>query len=153
MPLVGIIGTNGKEMERAFLRMSQGNVSCYHITQPPTQKVNVLVATEVLPVLSRIIPALEQEDYLIINSDDKEIFPLLSKNKAKLITYGFNNRACITASSVTDENLQVCIQRAFYGIDGEEREPQEFPTTKRGESTESVLAAAAAWSVCERYEN
>ncbi|MCL2216622.1 MAG: hypothetical protein FWB91_06320 [Defluviitaleaceae bacterium] len=145
---VGIVGYNGREMTKAFLRMSQGTANCYHITseQPLGPKVNVLVAAEASPVLTAIIPELGRDDYLVVNADDKTIFPLLSQSEAKLITYGFNARACITASSVTDDGLQVCIQRTFCGIDGAERMPQEFPARGQENST-AVLGAAAAWAV------
>ena len=154
MPAVGIVGNNGREMTRAFLRMSRGTANCYHITdrQPHGPKVNVLVASEASPVLADVVPSLESEDFLIVNADDKNIFPLLDKistNKnAKLITYGFNNRACITASSVTNDDVQVCIQRGFTGIEGAEREPHEFSARVfDGENSMSVLGAAAAWIV------
>ncbi|MCL2386946.1 MAG: hypothetical protein FWC89_05260 [Defluviitaleaceae bacterium] len=150
MPAVGIVGYNGREMTRAFLRMSQGTASCYHITdsQPLGPKVNVLIAAEASPVLTEIVPSLSSNDYLIVNADDKTIFPLLGQSEAKLITYGFNNRACITASSVTDDAVQVCIQRGFAGADGTEREPHEFSArATNGENSMSVLGAAAAWAV------
>ncbi|MCL2839842.1 MAG: hypothetical protein FWE05_03630 [Defluviitaleaceae bacterium] len=145
---VGIVGYNGREMTRAFLRMSNGKANCYHITNEQSHgpKINILIAAEASPVLTAMIPALSQEDYLVVNADDKTIFPLLSGNEAKLITYGFNTRACITASSVTDDGLQVCIQRGFQGIDGTEREPQEFSARGKEDST-SMLGAAAAWAV------
>jgi len=151
IPSVGMVGTSGREIAKVFLRLSGGRASCYHITdkQLTGPKVNIVVAAEASPVLSRIVPALGRQDYLIVNADDKEIFPLLSQNEATLITYGFNARACITASSVTDAGLQVCIQRAFHGMDGTERLPQEFSARVDGaENSDTVLAAAAAWAVC-----
>ncbi|MCL1844002.1 MAG: hypothetical protein FWF79_09330 [Defluviitaleaceae bacterium] len=149
MPSVGIVGLNGREMTRAFLRMSQGAASCYHITERQTNgpKLDVLIASEASPVLTAIIPSLKREDFLIINADDKTIFPFLTNCEAKLITYGFNNRACITASSVTNDEMQVCIQRNFQGINGEDREPGEFSARVNGETSMSVLGAAAAWAV------
>ena len=150
MPAVGIVGCRGREMTRAFLRMSNGAASCYHITgrQTTDPKINVLIAAEASPVIAAILPSLSSDDFLIVNADDQTIFPLLEKSKAKLITYGFNNRACITASSVTSDGVQVCIQRGFKGIDGAECEPHEFAArTGRGENSMSVLAAAAAWVV------
>ena len=151
LPSVGLVGRNSKEIARAFLRMAGGKASCYHITDrqingPP---VNVLVAAEATPVLTNIVPRLGRNDYLIVNSDDKEIFPLLTHSEATLVTYGFNGKACITASSVTEDALQVCIQRAFQGMDGEEKLPQEFSAKVRlKENSDSVLAAAAALAVC-----
>ena len=153
MPSVGIVGNNGREMTRAFLRMSQGRASCYHITdrQPLGPKINVLVAAEASPVLAAILPQLGTDDYLIVNSDDMTIFPLLENTVARLITYGFNNRACITASSVTRDGVQICVQRGFQGIDGAEREPHEFSARAvSGENSMSVLGAAAAWAVLNR---
>ena len=153
MPSVGIVGNNGREMTRAFLRMSKGKASCYHITdrQPLTPKINVLVATEASPVLARILPQLGSEDFLIINSDDTTIFPMLENTLARLITYGFNSRACITASSVTRDGVQICVQRGFEGIDGTHHEPHEFAARSRtGENSMSVLGAAAAWAVLNK---
>ena len=149
MPAVGIVGYNGHEISRAFLRMSQGAANCYHITngQSLGPKINVLVAAEASPVLSAILPSLCSDDFLIVNADDKEIIPMLENFRAKLITYGFNNRACITASSVTNDGVQVCIQRVFLGLDGAEREPSEFRARTNGEHSTSVLGAAAAWAV------
>lgn len=154
MPSVGIVGNNGREISRAFLRMSRGTASCYHITdrQPLGPKVNILVAAEASPVLAKIIPSLGSEDFLIVNSDDTEIFPMLEglPESLRLITYGFNNRACITASSVTRDGVQVCVQRGFCALDGSEREPHEFSARASGENSMSVLGAAAAWAVLSR---
>jgi len=87
-------------------------------------------------------------DYVLVNSDIKDIFHVIPKNEATLITYGFNSRACITASSITNDGIQVCIQRAFVGADNIVRHPQEF-YVRLGyeESPENVLAAAATLSV------
>ena len=150
MPAVGMVGSSGREAVKAFLRMSGGRANCYHITDRHRTgpRINVLVATEASPVLSNIIPNLSRDDYLVVNADDKTIFPLLSQSRATLITYGFNARACITASSVTEDGLQVCIQRAFHGMDGIERLPQEFSAkVSCEENSDNVLAAAAALAV------
>jgi len=157
MPSVGVIGNKGKSVAEVFLRLSQGAADCYLITDQVVPadnadlqpvKMDIIVASEACGVLTSIVPTLGMSDYLIVNSDNTDIFPMLSGNKAKLITYGFNSRSCITASSMMDEILQVCIQRAFLGINGEECVPQEFSAQiKHGEDNEDILAAAAAWAV------
>ncbi|MCL2500475.1 MAG: hypothetical protein FWE90_09080 [Defluviitaleaceae bacterium] len=143
MPSVGMVGTNGHKMARAFLQLCKGAASCYHITdnQSYGPKINVLVADNSASILSDLISSLTCDDYLVINADNVEIFASLGQNQAKVITYGFNPRACITASSVTEDGLQLCIQRSFVDIEGVTRPPQEFsaPVTS--------LGAAAAWAV------
>jgi len=155
MPAVGMVGQNGREMARAFLRMCGGEASCYHITEEHNQgpKLDILVASEASPVLKELIPRMTSEDYLVVNVDDKEIFPYLSSHNAKLITYGFNNKAWITASSVTDEGLHVCIQRGFTAMDGGHKDPQEFaaPGGSIVVTPDAALGAAAAWAVCKSY--
>ena len=152
MPSVGVVGGNGREMARAFLSMCQGTASCYHITkgQQHGPKLDILVATEASPVLAEIIPRMTSENFLVVNADDKMIFPYLSPHKAKLITYGFNNKACITASSITDDGIQICIQRAFTTLGGGKHDPQEFaaPGWSAPVSPEAALGAAAAWAIC-----
>ena len=154
MPSVGVIGGNGQETTHAFLSMCQGAANCYHITAPKPHipECDVLVITEAIPVLADVIPTMTQCDYLVINADDKEIFPYLSTKQARLISYGFNSKACITASSVTDNGLHVCIQRAFTALNGDRLDPQEFtaPNICITISAEAALGAAAAWVICGR---
>jgi UDP-N-acetylmuramyl pentapeptide synthase len=109
----------------------------------------ILVANEPDPALRSAISALTDQDFLIVNADSKAIYPLLSHNRsARLITYGFNSKSCITASSVTDGNMQICIQRRFTGTDGHTREPQEFSAPiPSGANAGDVLAAAAVYAV------
>jgi len=154
MPSVGMVGKNGHDMVQAFLCMSKGTVNCYHITAGRQLDLgfDVIIAAEASPVLSEIIPHMKPEDYLVINADDKDIFPYLDGYGAQLVTYGFNNKACITASSVSDDTIQVCIQRAFTSLNGANHTPQEFATPtlaqERPMCPETTLAAAAAWTIC-----
>jgi len=152
MPSVGMVGQNGREMARVLLRMCQGTASCYHITENQQQgpKLDVLVVSEASPVLAELIPKMSPDSYLVANADDKNIFPYLSPRRAKLITYGFNNKACVTASSVTDDGLHVCIQRSFTTLDGTTRDPQEFaaPVGPLAVSPEATLGAATVWAIC-----
>ncbi|MCL2363235.1 MAG: hypothetical protein FWC71_01070 [Defluviitaleaceae bacterium] len=143
MPSVGMVSNDGHRMTRAFLHLCGGAASCYHITeqQPNGPKINVLVADAPTPVLATVAPRLTPNDYLIVNADDTNIFNALGHTRAKIITYGFNSRACITASSVSEDGLQVCIQRAFVDMEGQTRTPQEFT------SPVTSLGAAAAWAV------
>ena len=50
---------------------------------------------------------------------------LLENIKATVITYGFNSKATITASSVEEEEMMLCIQRSMEDKEGKVIEPQE----------------------------
>ena len=59
--------------------------------------------------------------FLVINSDIiKEKF----KNN-QLITYGLNQKATVTISSIKSENILVCVQKKFEDINGKIVEEQE----------------------------
>jgi hypothetical protein len=148
MPAVGIVSNDGQKMTRAFLHLCKGKLNCYNITENRSYgpKINVLVADTQAPVLTHLAPRLSHDDYLIVNADCADIFPKLGKTQAKVITYGFNPRACITVSSVTEDGLQVCIQRAFVDMEGTTRNPQEF------QAPVTSLGAAAAWAVLGQGE-
>ena len=63
-------------------------------------------------ILDRI---LEKSRYVLYNSDIR-IKENVSKNmKQEVITYGYNSRAGVTISSVTDENYLIYIQRIIKG--------------------------------------
>lgn len=149
MPAVGVVGKDGKQIADIFLRMAGGKVCCYHITdrQPIGPCVTVLVAAQASPVLAGMVPRLKKGSFLIVNADDKKIFPLLSQSEATLITYGFNSKTCVTASSISEDGVQVCIQRTFTDESGGICLPQEFFVKASG-GPRLVLAAATAWAVC-----
>lgn len=84
----------------------------------------------------------------IINADDRSIFKLLKGNKTHLITYGFNSKASITASSVQQEELnrcvQCCVQRTLTTFSGRKLEPQEFSISLPLSQDQEIYSALAA---------
>ena len=86
--------------------------------------------------------------YLIINSDVDEILKNISSIEKVVISYGFNNKATITASSVSDDEMMICIQREFENIYGKKIELQEV-IAKNSVINESMLLGIA--SICLLY--
>lgn len=64
--------------------------------------------------------------YLIINSDIENNLNLLENVNTSVITYGFNTKATITASSVEKDEMLLCIQRTLQDKNGNNIEPQEI---------------------------
>lgn len=64
--------------------------------------------------------------YVILNTDvelEKEFWKDLNLT---IISYGFNNKATFTISSVSENNIIICLQRTIKNILNEKIEPQEF---------------------------
>ncbi len=95
---------------------------------------------------------MNHEDIIIINSDDKAIFKSIisEKSDAKLVTCGFNMKASITASSISEVDskiVQYCIQRDIPTFSGKIVERQEFPvylTITDEKDIYSILAGVTA---------
>ena len=89
---------------------------------------------------SNVVPA----HIAVVNSDDATA--ILSANRAQtIITYGFNNQACVTASGLSQDTMQVCIQRSLPCVNGKVIEQQEFALPLGlGEDPAAALAATAA---------
>lgn len=69
---------------------------------------------------------LENASYVVINSDIENNLSLLEDINATVITYGFNSKATITASSVGEEEIMLCLQRTLRTKSKKEIEPQEI---------------------------
>jgi len=147
MALIGVIGHDVDTVVRAIKNMMTCHVVNMHAN--PNTTVSVLVVTAASPLLAQYVTRLTARDFLVINADDTDIFPYLEGCSARLLTYGLNSRSCVTASSITDNDLLVCLQRAFVSIDGTIREPQEYPIPLTMDCDPMlVLGAAAACAAC-----
>ena len=69
---------------------------------------------------------LKKAKYIIINSDIIKDISILGESKINIITYGLNNQATVTISSVREEDILICIQNNFKNIQGKHIEEQEI---------------------------
>lgn len=69
-------------------------------------------------------------EYLILNSDINVKIDLIENLDLKVITYGFNSKSTVTASSVTEEEMLICVQRNIINIKGKKIEAQEINIEK-----------------------
>lgn len=68
---------------------------------------------------------LENTKYVILNADIETNLEEINNIKLNIITFGFNSKSTITASSV-EENFIICVQRKIININKEVIEPQEI---------------------------
>lgn len=98
----------------------------------------------------------EKTKYLIINTDMKiSNLEVINNMKLKVITFGFNQKATITASSV-EENPMLCLQRSITNVNENVIEPQEIEVKiinkKLSNSTHNVMAIVSILLIYGKQE-
>lgn len=152
---VGVISKNAGDIITMLNRLFTGTE--YNVCLPPAA-CDILVADGGVSH-DTVLPACFA---LVVNSDDEEseaaALGFIEKGPALVpvgivITYGLNKKACVTASSVTDDSCAICVQRAFPTLSGGRCLQGEF-TIKLPDGVSlpvsAVLAAAAVglvWDV------
>lgn len=90
------------------------------------ETVVILNVEEIYTKVEELKTVLNKTKYIIINSDLKENLQVLQDLDLNVITFGFNNKATITASSIQEENALICVQRSILAKNKVEIEPQEI---------------------------
>ena len=75
---------------------------------------------------NRLNKIIEQAKYLVINADEEIELEIENPLDLKVITYGFNTKSTVTASSVTEEEILICVQRNIVNLEQKQIEPQEI---------------------------
>lgn len=135
MPLIGIIAKKN-DVEEIKRELKKDNIETFEITKESIKNIrnikfeeiiimkNINFEKEEYKLISEII---SKAQYLILNEDiDIDILSKINiQNPIKLVTFGFNSKSTITISSVTDENIVVCIQRDIEKVNKQMIECQE----------------------------
>lgn len=67
---------------------------------------------------------------LIVNSDIDTGLDILKQTNSNIITYGFNPKSTVTASSLENDDALICIQRNIKNSNNNIVEPQEIRVEK-----------------------
>jgi len=114
--------------------------------------VDILVVSEPHEGLAGAVPYMSPRSFLLVNSDRRGSYRPQWRYKGNLITYGLNRKACITASSIVNDEtggrLQICIQRSFPTLTGGVVAVQEFPVHMHALGAEDVIALVGACMLC-----
>lgn len=148
MPFIGIISEDNTEncIRREILdklQLRESNVLFIKeksIENIKNIKFETIIIARKFDKIEYLKKLLENSTYLIINSDIESNLNLLENIKATVITYGFNSKATITASSVEEEEMLLCIQRTLKDKNGEDIEVQEvkLPINENASCTMAV---------------
>ena len=84
---------------------------------------------------------LKNTKYLIINSDIYTKLDMITNINIAVITYGYNLKATVTASSINEEKILLCIQRNIKVDNKTGIEPKEMYAEIIGNDVYITMAA------------
>jgi len=112
------------------------------------EDMNVGNAENYTETMRKIFAMLDEKGTAIVNIDYGDLVHFLEGMKRQVVTYGFNSKASMTASSIGDSisknDFLCCLQRTISTKNGTLVEPQEYRLSiERGNfDAYSVLAAS-----------
>ena len=71
----------------------------------------------------------------------------LENNEAKVITYGLNQKAAITMSSIKSENILICVQKRFKNYYGKIVEEQEVNVEITKNNLKKIINSMAIFTI------
>jgi len=125
MSFVGIISTKKEYdfIKKEIGKISDKNINLIHINKKSIENLNnvkfdIIVIDKSIDNLdiSVIQKILCNIKFLMINSDISMNFELLNEIETNIIDYGLKQKATVTASSISDENIIICLQRNIRNI-------------------------------------
>lgn len=94
---------------------------------------------------------IKNSKYLVINSDVVKNLDVLVNNKINIITYGLNQKAMVTMSSIKSENILICVQSKFENSIGQMIEEQEVNVKISKNNLKKICNSMAVFSVLVIY--
>lgn len=124
---IGLISKN-KNIELMKELNEYKNVQAINIRKKDdlnNQKVDILVLEDLIVSKELVEEILKDASYLLIQDNIHDIqFEL--EREMNIITFGFNHKSTVTVSSVTEENIVICVQRTMKNINGKDIQPKEI---------------------------
>lgn len=128
MSLIGIVA-NQKQTDKIRKEIEQDNkdikveivsISSNSIENIRNIKFDIVVVYDTFEKLEGkekcIRDVLNNTKYLLLNADTNKENSILKDINIKIITFGLNQKSTITASSIGENEIIICIQRAFKDI-------------------------------------
>ena len=107
--------------------------------------------TEFLKTSKYLEEIIRNAKYLVINSDVVKNSEILVNSNTNLITYGLNQKATITMSSIKSENILICVQNKFKNIFEKFVEEQEINVEISKNNLKKICNSMAVFSILTIY--
>ena len=162
MPFIGIIAkeSDSNFIKNVTLKNAKStkfeiiNINKKSIENMKNIKFDVIVINDALKDLLKNSYYLEEiiknTKYLVINSDVVKNVEVLN-SKAIIITYGLNQNATITMSSIKTENILICVQKKFKSAKRKMVEEQEVNIEITKNNLKKICNSMAVFSVLVIY--
>ena len=146
MSFIGIIA-NQKQAEQIKKEIKEVNseiipINLSSIENIKNIKFDIIIICETLNKLKGkekyIKGFLNNSKYVILNSDINLEIQLIEDINVRIITYGLNHKSTITASSIGEEEIIICIQRSFKNINNNIIEPKEVRSKLKGNNIKNI---------------
>lgn len=115
-----------KKMKNKVIMINEKNIDNVKNIKFETVLVNKKISKN-MQTMEKI---LDNAKVLVVNSDIDTGLNKIDNLRITTITYGFNPKSTVTTSSVTDEEMLLCIQRSIKNINENTLEPQEIRIEK-----------------------
>lgn len=137
MFFIGII-TNQKNERYVKNELNQENILFINdktISNMKNIKFDAIVIDSKINNRNNLRKILSNTKYVILNSDIEIDLEVIKGLDITIITYGFNSKSTFTVSSLTENNIIICLQRIIFKPNGKKVEPGEY-RLKLDENTE-----------------
>ncbi len=163
MPFIGIIAkeSDGNFIKNEILKNSMHtkfeilNINKKSIENIKNIRFDVIVINDNFADLLKNSNYLEEiiknAKYLVINSDIVKNSEVLVNSKKTVITYGLNQNATITMSSIKTENILICIQNKFKNAKRKMVEEQEVNIEMSKNNLKKVCNTMAIFAILTIY--
>lgn len=101
-------------------------ISNNNIEKFKNMKFETVVVDKEIKNINQLKSIIFNSKYLILNADIKIDSAILEDMNLMVITYGFQNKATFTVSSVSENNIIICLQRIMKTAQNGKYEPQEM---------------------------
>lgn len=136
MRFIGIISDKdyNKIESELYKKLNEKEYSIININNETIQNIKnvkfdvilIINGDALLPENNEILKKIiNNSKYLVINTDIENDLKILEETKINVISYGFNSKNTITASSINEESILVGIQRNIKNINGKIIEQQD----------------------------
>lgn len=119
MTFIGMISDH-KSFDKVKEKLKESQLELIHINKKSIGnikniKFEIIIINSNLENFTNEINIIEKlcskSKYVIINTDINLQFEILNQDKTNIITYGLNQKADVTVSSITDANILIYLQK------------------------------------------